>query len=178
MSAICVAAQGEPVLSTNPPPPAPKREIIKVLGSAQVSYDAKKDESVASSGRIKLKVGDSGWGSLNSSFNFKGKSIQRPEGIMFGIFLAANDRTFVDNRRFAILVNGEKLLEGSAELRDGRTNGREIYSTLGISVSLENFIAITKAKKLQIQLAQVVWDIPTSDLSGFEDLLTIIEEAS
>ena len=172
-----IAAQDKPVLDTNPPPVAPKRSVSKTVGSAEVLYNEAKDESVVRNKAITLFRTEAGWGTISSSFQFKGKTIQRPTDVTISIFIAAKDRTYIDDRKLVLHADGKKVFDGISELSDGRTNGREIYSSLRISLPLKDFNKVAEAEKLALQVGPTTFGLTSVDLSGFRDLLKIVDDA-
>lgn len=147
------------------------------LGNAKVRYTEAKNEGAASSDRIMLPGSESLWGHLYSYYIFNGKIVTKPENVFISFFIAAKDRSYIDDRKFIIYDDNKMLVEGIAELIDGRTNGIEVYSRLRISLPLRDFAKVAQANKLKIKIGPTVFEMPDRKAAGFEDLLTIIEEA-
>lgn len=172
----CFAQDGPIQLETSPPPPAPVSELVKSVGSAAVKYIPVRDETRSEAGGIALSTGDGGWGSISAAFKYSGKAFRKPTDITLNFFITAKDRAYVDNRRLIIIADETMLLDTEAELKDGRTNGREVYASLTAALSLADFNKLANSGKALFQLGQSKWLIPVDRLSGFRDLLKIIEE--
>lgn len=177
-AANAVGAQSKVVLATDPPPAAPKRVTTRSSGNAEVLYNEEKDESVARSKPARLFKNDSGWGSFSSSFVFKGKAVQKPENVSLSVFIAAKDRTYVDDLAFSVYADGRKLFDGVSKLNDARTNGTKVYSSVGIAIKLSDFEKLAKAEKAIFKVGPTSFELSTIDLSSIRDLLLIIKDAS
>lgn len=173
-----VFGQQSPVLSTDPPPAAPPRTIIKEVGKAKVSYVQSKDESVASSGSVQIFRDLEGWGNLSASAVSKGKSLSGPTTVGLSVFIAAGDRKFIDDLTLRLEADGKSLLKGKSELADGRTNGRQIYSSFKISLPLDDFRRLANAKQIKLTVGPSTFEIVLGTVSNFRDLLQIIDEST
>lgn len=168
-----INAQTPIVLNTNPPPMAPQRTSVKTSGTATAGYEKFNDITYSSSAPIALNLPDSGWGSLNAGFTSKGNGVVKPSHIVLRIFTATKDRSYVDKPDAKVFADDKKVFDGKAEIKDARTNGSEVYASFEITVSLDEFIAITKAEKFGIAVGPSGWFIPKTELSKFNDLLGI-----
>lgn len=175
---INIAAQEKVVLETAPPPASWPSETVKKEGNATWSYTPKKDESVVFIKKLNLSAPDIRWGDLGSSFKFKGKTFTKPDTINLSAVLASPSRTYVDDLTFIIYTDDRVLFKGKSNLSDGRTNGREVYSSITLPLSLKDFKKLAKAKKLKFQIGPTIFEIPESGDTAFGNLLKIIEDAS
>lgn len=175
LTVLSVSAQDKVVLSTNPPPVAPKEVVVTTLGSAGLYYQEFKDRSVARNQRISLFKNEIGWGNISASFISNGKTLITPSKITINLFIAAKDRTYVDDTRLAINIDGKKLFNGDSELTDGRTNGRDVYSSLKVEVSLEEFKKLAKAKRIELKVGPTQFELTNETIGGFRDLVSLIE---
>ncbi len=166
-------AQSPIVLDKNPPPMAAPRASVKKSGTASAGYDKIKDLTYSASAPIALKIGDSGWGSLNATFISTGKEVTKPGRIILRLFTATKDRSHVDKPEVIVFADEKRIFEGRAEVKDARTNGLEVYASFEISISLNDFTEIVKAEKFGISLGPSGWFIPKAELSKFNDLLGI-----
>jgi hypothetical protein len=169
--AIPIAGQAPVVLETNPPPMAAPRTLVGTFGTARAAYDKFKDATYCNSETISLKIGNSGWGHLNAGFISKGNGIAKPDSITLHVFTAAKDRSYVDKPDVIVLADGITVFSGKAKITDARTNGSEVYTSLEIAISLENFQKIVKADRFGIAVGPTEWILPKSELSKFSDLL-------
>ena len=171
-------AQDKAVLDTNPPPVAAPRTVIKVIGKAKASYNAYKNETYATSGDVYLFKSESGWGTLSFRFTSKDKAVQKPGSVVLNVFIASKDRTYVDNRKLVLSIDGKRIFDGTAKLSDGRTNGIDIYSSLEVILSYDDFSRVAKAEKLALQVGPTTFEIKSTEFTGFRDLLQLAEESS
>ena len=169
-------AQDKPVLATNPPPVAPKETTIRTQGSAGIYYQEHKDLSVARNQRIVLFKNESGWGNISASFTSTGKTLTKPSMININIFIAAKDRIYVDDRSLELTADGKNVYKGNSQLSDGRTNGREIYSSLKAEVSFKDFKKLAKAKKIGLKVGPTQLELRNDVTGGFRDLVSLVEE--
>jgi hypothetical protein len=167
-------AQDEPVLDTNPPPAA-----VKTIGTAEVLYNEKTNEGIARSKSARLFRSELlGWGSIHSTVNFQGKLLQAPpKEVTIVVFIASNGRTYVDDRKLLIRADNRVLFDGISDLTDARTNGREVYSSMQITLPIEDFETLANAKNVEVRVGPTTFPIDPSVLSGFRDLKQIIDEA-
>lgn len=171
-----VYGQERPVLDTSPPPAADPRTPLKQFGKASASYVPSKDETVANSGPIDLFFKDSsGRGWMSASFVSKGKLVAEPSAIALSVFTAAPDRKFVDDLTFRIEADKVVVFSGKSDLADGRTNGREIYSSLKVTLPRKDFEKLAKAKVIMLHVGPSVFEVNMSDKSNFQDLLKLVE---
>lgn len=173
---LVASAQDKPVLATNPPPMAPKEVVLKTQGSAGVYYQEYKDISVARNRAIPLFRDETGWGQIFASFISSGKTVIKPSIINISIFIAAKDRVYVDDRRLELTADGKNVFKGSSQLSDGRTNGREIYSSLKVEVTFKDFKKLSKAKKIVLKVGPTHFELAKDLTGGFRDLVSLAEE--
>lgn len=176
LGTIATAAQDKPVLATNPPPMAPKETVLKTEGSAGVYYQEYKDISVARNRAIQLFRNETGWGQISASFTSSGKALSKPSTINIGIFIAAKDRVYVDDRRLELSADGKNVFNGSSQVSDGRTNGREIYSSLKVEFAFKDFKKLAKAKKITLKVGPTQFELMKEMTVGFRDLVALAEE--
>ena len=174
-SVFRASAQDKAVLATNPPSVAPKEVALRTQGSAGIYYQENKDISVARNQRIVLFKNESGWGNISASFISNGKTLIKPTMISINLFIAAKDRIYVDDRSLELAADGKNIYKGNSQLSDGRTNGREIYSSLKFEVSLKDFKKLAKAKKIGLKVGPTQFELTNEITGGFRDLVSLIE---
>ena len=169
-------AQDNPIISTAPPPPAANYPITKEIGKAKVSYNARNDESISET-KISLVYGKSLNGILISAqFLSKGKKIVKPKSINLKIYPAAKDRTYVDDRTIKIIVGKKQLINGTSNFVRANSNGQITLAALNQEIPYEDFVKISKAKNVQMQIGPAVFELKNTDLEAFRDLLKTIED--
>ena len=125
-----ISAQTPVVLDTNPAPMEAPQTLVKTSGTATARYNKFKDVTYATSSAIRLKIGDTGWGTLNAGFTSKGNGVIKPDSIMLRLFTAAKDRSFVDKPDAVVIVDGKRIFDGKAKITEARTNGVEFIHRL------------------------------------------------
>ncbi len=170
------SAQDKPVLETNPPPMAPKETTLRTEGSAGVYYQEYKDISVARNRAIQLFRNETGWGHISASFSSSGKTLTKPSMININIFIAAKDRIYVDNRSLELVSDGKNVFKGTSQLSDGRTNGKEIYSSLKFELPFKDFKKLANAKKIELKIGPTQFELTSDVTGGFKDLVSLVEE--
>lgn len=166
----------KPVLDTNPPPAMAPRLAVKENGTAKAFYTESKSETVAESGNVSMFKTDKEWGNIRAYFTSDGKGVKKPQNVILSIFIAANDRRFVDDLTFKVDVDEKNLFNGKSELADGRTNGRDIYSSLKISLPIKDFKELAKAKTIKLLIGTTTFNVALENVSNFSDLLGLIEK--
>lgn len=173
---ISLSAQNPVKLDTNPPPAAGPRSVVKSHGIAKATYDELRDETYAATLPIPLSIPNSGWGDVKAGFASKGKTVTKPNQVKLNIFIAAKDRSYVDHLDSLVVVDGKELFKGKATLRDGRTNGLEIYSSLEIPLSLTGYQTLVNGKKLVLAIGPSSWEVLEPALARYKDLIALYEE--
>ena len=169
-------AQDRPIVSTNPPPPAPNFPTIKEVGKAKVTYNEKKDENIAAT-RNSLVYGKSLDGILISAqFSSGGKKTTKPENIILRIYPAAKDRIYVDNRAFKVFIGKKEIINGTSDFIRANSDGRVTIAALEQNIPYKTFVKISKAKTVKMQIGPATFELKESDLEGFRDLLKTIED--
>ena len=170
-AAMYGVAQNPVALDTGPPPAAAPRTTVKTSGTATAGYEKYRDITYAGSAPINIKLPDSGWGSISAGFTSTGNGVTKPDYIVIRFFTAAKDRSYVDRPDANLIADEKKVFEGKALIKDARTNGREVYASFEIIVSVDDFLTIAKSDKLAVTLGPSGWFIPKAELSKFNDLL-------
>ncbi len=169
-------AQDKPIVSTAPPPPAANYPVTKEAGKAKVSYNAKKDESIADT-KNSLVYGKSLDGILISAqFLSKGKNAVKPKSINLKIYPAAKDRTYVDDRTIKIIVGKKQVISGTSNFIRANSNGQITLAALEQEIPYKTFVKISKAKNVKMQIGPAIFELKDSDLEAFRDLLKTIED--
>jgi hypothetical protein len=170
-----VTAQEKIVISTDPPPAVARFPVLKVVGRAKVTYNSRKQESVAQTDFLHVFGTSLDGIVLWAGFTSQGKKVVRPENITLEILPAAKDRTYVDNRIIKIFLDGRIALDSTSTFVSANSDGSIIDASLKQEIPYELFIKLSKAKQITMQVGPTTFELKGSDIEAFSDLLKTIE---
>jgi hypothetical protein len=86
----------------------------------------------------------------------------------------ATDRTYVDNRTLKIFLGKKQLLNSTSKFVSANTNGRIVLAALEQEIPFKDFIKLSKAQQVKMQIGPVEFELRESDLEAFRDLMNTI----
>lgn len=102
--------------------------------------------------------------------------VTKPEKIILGISPAAKDRTYVDNRTVKIFLEKNQLLSSTSKFVSANSDGRIIVASLEQEIPYKDFVKMSKAKQIKMQIGPTEFELKESDIQTFRDLLNTIED--
>ena len=169
-------AQEKIVISTNPPPAFVRLPVLREVGQAKVTFNERKNEAIAQT--VFLRVfGESLDGiGLVARFATQGKKVTKPEKIILGISPAAKDRTYVDDRTVKIFLGKKQVLNSTSKFVSANSDGRVTIASLEQEIPYKDFVKMSKAKQIKMQIGPTEFELKESDIEAFRDLLKTIEK--
>jgi hypothetical protein len=173
-AAICLA-QDKVEISTNPPAPMVKLPVVKEVGKAQVVYNERTDKTIVQSPFLQVQGNWRNGILLRASFASSGKNIAKPSFITFTFSSAAGDRTYADNRKLKICLDGNQAFSDTARYEYGNTNGQVYLISVKQDVPYDLFLKIAGAKSVRMQIGPTEFELKESDLDALRDVKRAID---
>jgi hypothetical protein len=171
-----IAAQEKVVVSTNPPPPFVRLPVLREVGQAKVTFNERKNEVIAQTAYLRVFGKPLDGIGLTARFATQGKKVTKPEKIILGISPAAKDRTYVDDRTVKIFVGKKQVLNSTSKFVSANSDGRVTIASLEQEIPYKDFVKLSKAKQIKMQVGPTEFELKESDIESFRDLLKTIEE--
>lgn len=168
-------AQDKVEISNDPPPPAVRFPMVREVGKAQVSYNEKKDETIARTKGDLVFVEGTNELRVAAEFVSAGKKVNEPTAVTLKIFYFGKDRGFLDDRTFKVSVDGKEIISGTSKfIRANESNF--ILGALERDVSFTEFKAISDWKEVRMQIGPAKSVLGVGIIQAFNDLVRTIEK--
>ncbi|HLM60065.1 MAG TPA: hypothetical protein VK308_04625, partial [Pyrinomonadaceae bacterium] len=161
--------------STDPPAPLVRLPVLKESGQAKVTFNERKNEAISQTAFLRVFGKSLDGIGLVARFTSPGKIVAKPEKIILGISPAAKDRTYVDDRTVKIFLGKKQLLSSTSKFVSANSDGRIIVAALEQEIPYKDFIKLSKAKQVKMQIGPTEFELKESDIQAFSDLLKTIE---
>jgi hypothetical protein len=165
-----------------PPPPPPAARPVRVVGKAEVFYFKNSDISRVNVGSTLLGSHETmlreDFFSIAASFSVHGPKVTRPKVVNLELYSYTHGSTYryKNDNQVTIFVNNKALVWGPAHESflsiDPRGGVTEYYS---VSMSYENFLKMTKASVVSLQMGKTRFDLKRENIDALGDLNRAIE---
>ena len=169
------AAQDAPVISSAPPAPPARYPIVRAVGSANVSYNSNKNETISSTQLFRIYEKDSDYLSLGAEFISLGTRVAEPQSVALKIFSMGKDRTYVDDRTLKVFVDEKEIISDNSRFISANASN-VILGQLKYEVPLSDFVKISAASKVRVQVGPTHIVLIREVIDGFKDLVQTIEK--
>jgi hypothetical protein len=174
---LIVMAQEKIEISEDPPPMAAQFPVLKENGQAKVVYNKSKDEAISQTRQLlvfgKPFEGDSI--GLVVRFTSAGKTVMKPKQMTLAIYPFTKDRTYVDNRTIKIFLEKKQILSSTSKFVRAHSDGRIILAALEQEIPYKEFVEMSEAKVVKMQIGPTELELTESHIQAFRDLLRTIE---
>ena len=144
----------------------------------QIDYDKFKDQTTYSIPAIQV-IGNAYEGiQIGAGFGCDGKSNCEPRAIIFQLVTFVKGYNFFKDTNLIILADDErfKLGEMKSMVRREHIEGMVQYEILIAFLSIDNFSKICKAKKVEMQIGNVEFELKDIHMEALRDLFSHMGE--
>ena len=173
--ASVAAAQEKIEISTDPPPADARFPVLREVGTAKVLRFERNDQVISEAPFIRFRgIGEESLG-VKARFTSAGKTVLKPSEIQLVIYPFGTDRKYVDDRTIKIVADGKEILNSKTKFQRANTDGTHIMAELLQLIPYDDFVKISQAKQVRIQIGPSMVELKEADIAGFRDLLKTVE---